>query len=156
MNLVLNPTTISVRNCFFMDTKTNIIMDGTFTKIAYSTATFSMNGLYAVLPIRVIQTLRLPNKNVILFDPKMNREIVNRFSELEREILVSYAEHFGIGEKKQAHTLKHQFLKGSIKYYRAQQYEESSSIRNYYMVISGVWENLNEIGITYKIIEHVL
>ncbi len=157
MNLLLNPNTISISNCFFLDMKNNIIMEGNFTKLVYSTAEFTMNGIHLSFPIRIIQTTRVPNKNLMIYDVDHNKEIIRKFSEIERELLNLYVQHFASSHsspKIHIHTLKQQLLKGAIKYYHSL-HEYGHTNRQFYIVISGIWENATDIGITYKIIEHM-
>lgn len=155
MNLLLNPNTISMSNSFLLDTKNNIIMDGTFTKLVYSTAEFTMNGIHLIFPIRITQTTRVPNKNLMLFDIEYNKDTIRKFIEIERDLLQLYSSHFPQSRaKNHTHTLKSQMMKGAIKYYHSM-HEYGHHNRQFYIVISGIWENAVEIGITYKIIEHM-
>jgi len=51
MNLACNISDFEIENTFFLDIKKNIIIDGTFTKIIYSTSNVSFNGIYLIFPI---------------------------------------------------------------------------------------------------------
>jgi hypothetical protein len=46
MELSIPVNKIDTRNVYFMEKKKNVIVDGDFVKILYSTAEFEMNGLY--------------------------------------------------------------------------------------------------------------
>ena len=46
MNVILKMEQFDIINIFFPDTKPNMLMDGIFTKINYSTQYFTMNGIY--------------------------------------------------------------------------------------------------------------
>ena len=52
MNLACNISDFEIENTFFLDIKQNIIIDGTFTKIIYSTSNVSFNGIYLIFPIK--------------------------------------------------------------------------------------------------------
>ena len=51
MNISIDLPKVTLPNVYFLDKKTNIIMDGNFTKILYSNDCFTMNGLYILFPI---------------------------------------------------------------------------------------------------------
>ena len=65
MNISIDLQKITLSNLFFLDKKSNIIMDGNFTKILYSNELFTMNGLYILFPIEVTTIERNANKNII-------------------------------------------------------------------------------------------
>jgi hypothetical protein len=46
MNIVLKLNHVEVYNLFFFEKKRNVIIDGDFSKLVYSTPDFVMNGLY--------------------------------------------------------------------------------------------------------------
>jgi len=52
MNLVIQPSKYSQEYVHFLDTKTNMIMDGNFTKLMYTTDHMTMNGIYIEFPIK--------------------------------------------------------------------------------------------------------
>jgi len=51
MNLLCDVSMFQVNHIFFLDTKKNMVIDGKFTKIVYSDAVVSLNGLYMYFPI---------------------------------------------------------------------------------------------------------
>ena len=89
MNISIDLQKVSLSNLFFLDKKSNIIMDGNFTKILYSNELFTMNGLYILFPIDITSMERNMNKNIIKlnpYDPK-NSGIIQEFAKLEQRIL---------------------------------------------------------------------
>jgi len=151
---------------YFLDKKKNIIMDGVFTKIVYSNNCMSMNGLYIDFPIKNIMTNRVHSKNILQLDTISNKSLFQKLLDIEKELLSYYIQYFSpsqsefltnekhnhIQKKNIVYTLKNQLQSGSIKYYK--EYDCSSKPSSLYIKISGIWENQNDIGITFKIIEY--
>ena len=63
MNLACNISDFEIDNTCFLDIKKNIIIDGTFTKLVYSTTNVIFNGIYLLFPI--IRTTNEDKKNII-------------------------------------------------------------------------------------------
>ena len=162
MNILLHVNDFNLSNIFFLDKKTNMIMDGVFTKIIFSNHCMSMNGLYIDFPIKNVMTNRIQSKNIIQLDIINNKDIIQKICDIEKKVLDYYVQYFSsvseindkrinIQNKSIANTLKNQFQNGSIKYYKEYEYLKSGL---FYIKISGIWENQNEIGITFKLIEY--
>jgi hypothetical protein len=65
---------------------------------------------------------------------------------IEKQLIQYYISFYKV-QKTPVYTLKTQLQNGSIKYYK------NSVGGLLYIKISGIWENPNEVGITFKIIE---
>ena len=165
MNILLHANDVALSQFYFLDKKTNMIMDGVFTKIVYSNNCMTMNGLYIDFPIKNVMTNRIHSKNIIQLDMVNNKELFQKLIELEKQILQYYVQYFSdtdtrfsnekrhsIQNKTIMYTLKSQIQNGSIKYYK--EYDSYSKPGLYYIKISGIWENQSEIGITFKLIEY--
>jgi hypothetical protein len=172
MNIVLNPATFSGQNIFFLDKKKNNIIDGCFSKIIYSSEYFTMNGVFFVIPfiskspsyITQFPSGKLygnnhnqeftENKYTVSFyahDVK-NLQYITILSEIENTIINTYKEMNGI-KKCNNLVLTNQLYKGFFKIYKEKQNCKSMNEKKYMLKISGVWENTDEVGITYKFIE---
>jgi hypothetical protein len=165
MNILLHANDVALSQFYFLDKKTNMIMDGVFTKIVYSNHCMTMNGLYIDFPIKNVMTNRIHSKNIIQLDIVNNKELFQKLIELERQVLQYYVQYFSdtdtrfsnekrhsIQNKTIMYTLKSQIQNGSIKYYK--EYDSYAKPALYYIKISGIWENHSEIGITFKLIEY--
>ena len=167
MNILLHVNDVILPQIYFLDKKTNIIMDGVFTKIVFSNHCISMNGLFIDFPIKNVMTNRIHSKNIIQLDMVNNKDLFQKLIEIEKQVLYYYVQYFSdlttdaqfsnekrcsIQNKTIIYNLKNQLQSGSIKYYK----EHDSYSKNglYYIKISGIWENYSEIGITFKIIEY--
>jgi hypothetical protein len=174
MNIVINPTKFNGRNIFFLDKKKNNIIDGCFSKIIYSSEYFTMNGVFFVIPFVSKSTPCnvpftsgkiygreglshpefLENKYTVCFythDVK-NLQYITLLSEIENTIINTYKEMHGL-KKCNNLVLTNQLYKGFFKIYKEKQSCKSTIEKTYMLKISGVWENANEVGITYKFIE---
>ena len=118
-------------------------MEGFFTKLIFTTPFMTMNGLFFHFPIQPTIT-----NHFIQFDTVSHKELIYRLSLIEKQLIQYYFMFFGIN-KTPVYALKNQLQKGSVKYYR-----DGAQGGSFYIKISGIWENYNEAGITFKIIEH--
>ena len=152
MNIIMKQNQFYLGNLFLLDTKPNIIMDGNFTKIIYSTEHFTMNGVYLSFSMKLLPMKNQP-KNMLCFPVSYseNQDLIKQFIEIERNIL-HYYQKINPSIKHPTYSLRNQLQNGIIKFYK--QYNEPPNYSPVYFIkISGIWENNNEIGITYKIIE---
>jgi hypothetical protein len=146
MNILLNNNDFNIENVFLMENKENIIMNGIFVKILYSSEYFIMNGIYIDFPIqhyerknftplyisniRHIQCSTQPfmeknnvhnqkynDKNVLFFDIEKNKELILQFSKLENSIIDFYMKSKNIKNKKMVNNINTQLKNGMIKYY---------------------------------------
>jgi hypothetical protein len=172
MNIVINPNNFNSQNVFFLDKKKNNIIDGCFSKIIYSSEYFTMNGVFFVIPF-VSKSIATPfaysklygrdglghqefieSKYTVCFythDIK-NLQCITLLSEIENTIINTYKEMNGL-KKRNNLVLSNQLYKGFFKIYKEKQMCKSSIEKKYMLKISGVWENADEVGITYKFIE---
>ena len=134
MNIVLYMDSFKDDYINFLDTKENMITNGHFTKIIYSNSVFSMNGLYFFFPIDIKEI----NHN--------NNKIIRYLSDIESSLLRLY----DTGKNKIHKPIFNQQLRsGYVKIHTKGVLNKNSK---FIVKLSGLWENNNEIGITYKII----
>jgi hypothetical protein len=117
------------------------------------------------------------NKHMIWYHPNSpaNVDVVRCFDQFEKQLLASYLDHallyhgrFNDSSKKRVvYSLHNQFMMGYTKVYQdfiSEDIEKMSysdntdsitaSTKPFYSIkISGIWETVDEIGITYKFIE---
>jgi hypothetical protein len=87
-----------------------------------------------------------------------NLQYITLLSEIENTIINTYKEMNGL-KKRNNLVLTNQLYKGFFKIYKEKQNCKSPNEKKYMLKISGVWENTEEVGITYKFIEiceHIL
>ena len=164
MNVVNTVSQFNINNVFLLDIKQNIIMDGSFTKIIYSNECFTILGIFLILP-KFNYIIEKNSKNNLL---RFNNEnyFFNNLIKIETQILEFYKKTTGCS-KQSICLLKEQISAKCFKLYlNHQKFENRTPCRKFEMEqnsilsnndsiilkISGIWENYNSIGITFKII----
>lgn len=145
MELSVPINNINTQNVFFVEKKKNIIVDGEFVKILYSTDIFEMNGLYIFVEWQTIKDLaynqhftqitnRSAAKRTITINPTSiaNITCIERLCRIEHEIIERYIANY-CPTKTASYILKTQLLSGTIKYHSDNKFtfEEKSSPINY-------------------------
>jgi len=162
MNIILDISNLQLGYIFFLHAKQNIIMDGIFSKIIYSNPNFTLNGIYFHFPLEIISVDKIMNKNIVKFNPlsASNFALIQELSKIEYRIIEYYKQIHQNNKfaKKTACLLTKQLNSGSLKLYRDYNDITTTPTVNtkptYYVIkLSGLWENNDDVGITYKIIE---
>ena len=139
-------------NVFFLDPKRNIIMDGKFTKIIHSDELITINGIYFQILFSINSIDKFMNKYFMKFIPNdvNNNKIINELSKIEAGLIDHYKKIFSC-KKTPVFLLKDQLSTGNVKLYREMPHLNKNS--DFIIKISGIWENNENIGITYKFME---
>lgn len=127
--------------------KNNIMYEGTFNRILYSTPHFSLNGVYLHIQLNNCLKDTSSNKNKCLYDIKSNIGIINEIKKIEMNILGKYLKPTKIPQYK----LFEQLMCGSIKLHVKNNLNTSEN--NFILKISGIWETNHYYGLTYKFIK---
>jgi hypothetical protein len=145
MNLVKNMNQYDENNIFFCEPiKNNIMNDGTFIRILYSTHNILLNGIYLLISLTDIACEKYYNKYRCIFDPSNHKDIIDNIKIIEENILKK------IDIKKTPQLkISEQLRNGNIKLFNMIDQEDSSFI----VKISGVWETQYNYGLTYKFIK---
>jgi hypothetical protein len=130
MELSVPINNINTQNIYFIEKKKNVIVDGEFVKILYSTDIFEMNGLYIFVELQTTknattnQYKNVPTRNVskrtISLNPGSIKNIncIERLCEIETEIVERYIASY-CPTKTASYILKPQLLSGTIKYHHS-------------------------------------
>ncbi len=151
MNIVLEIKDIDPTNIYLMDTKKNIIMDGSFTKILYTNPYLTMNSIYCITSIEIINS-EIINKNLSTYNIYCSPEMIQECYDLEKNIIDFYKQEMGVN-KACSYLLYKQLLTYKIKLYKENNITPINVIPSIVLKISGLWETENEVGITYKFLE---
>ena len=88
MNIVKTIDQFDISGVFFSDPiKNNIMNEGQFIRILYSTNTFVLNGIYLLVNFNNIFIEQYFNKFRCSFNLDANKEIINKLRALEEEII---------------------------------------------------------------------
>ena len=145
MNLVKNINQYDENNIFFCEPiKNNIMNDGTFIRILYSTHNILLNGIYLLISLTDIACEKYYNKYRCNFNPSNHKDIIDNIKIIEENILKK------INIKKTPQLkISEQLRNGNIKLFNMIDQKDSSFI----IKISGVWETQYNYGLTYKFIK---
>ena len=96
------------------------------------------------------------NKHTIYFYTHhlVNLQYITILSDMENTIINTYKEMNGV-KKNSNLGLSAQLHKGYFKIYKERKHGSVAIPKKYMLKISGVWENITEVGITYKFLEIV-
>ena len=144
--LLMTPRQFVTDNVFFQEPSKNIIlMDGTFSRILYSTSEYTMNGIFMASYIHG-KVEPYFNKHKYIFnqdEPASNA--TKRIAQIERDILALM-----VTSKIPQFKLKDQLRLGYVKFFS----ENTRSDPILSLKISGVWETATHYGLTYKFQVH--
>jgi len=147
MNLVKNIDQYNKNNIFYCDPiKNNIMNEGFFIRIIYSTPHFSLNGISLLIQLSDVFCEKYYNKYKCIFNTTTHREIIEKIKVIEENIL----KNANLKTKIPQYKIYEQLKNGNIKI----QADDNKMTNNLFMLkISGIWENDNEYGLTYKFIK---
>lgn len=153
MNFTIDRNNFTIDNVLLMDSKKNVIMEGSFTKMNYLSQYLTMNGLFFYIDIDLKSKCNM-EKHYIQYDPytEYNLPIIQFLSNLEMELLNYYLNSKQKNKKKNTLFSK-QLYAGYLKVTPDENRDNLSAKKRLIVKISGIWETSEEIGITYKMFE---
>lgn len=141
--ILLNLDNFETNNVYFGNLlKNNIITEGSFRHINYSTKFFSLNTIYIRIPLKM--SFVFDNKLKIFFKKKDNEEIINKIRTIEQEILKSTSKNIQLKITK--------YLENEMIIIHSPPPDDFFLI----LKISGLWETETQCGLTFKFIIHPL
>lgn len=160
MNFAIDMQHFSLNNILLLEPTTNIVMSGSFTKINYITEWFTMNGIYIMFPIDVIDVYGAGTKMQMKYNPytSVNSAILHDIAKMEHKLLDMYM-HTHLRSVKKQISLSRQLQTGNMKIYKEMiagviaPPPEGFRRKMYMIKISGIWDSNDECGITYKLFE---
>lgn len=125
--------------------KNNIMNDGQFIRIIYSTPLFVLNGIYILVNITHNNIDKYYNKFKCSFDANQYKETIDSLRNIEEKLLKKVNIHGKIPQ----HKIYEQLKNGNIKVFS----DSFDKINNTFLLkIAGIWETETEYGLTYKFI----
>ena len=145
MNIVKNMNQYNENNIFFCEPiKNNIMNDGNFIRILYSTHNILLNGIYLLISLNDVMCEKYYNKYKCCFNANNHKDIIDNIKIIEENILkkidIKKIPQFKIND---------QLKNGNIKLFNNIENTECSII----IKISGIWETQHNYGLTYKFIK---
>ena len=146
MNIVKNIDQYNEDYVYFCDPiKNNIMNDGNFIRILYSTPLFILNGIYININICPLSIDKYYNKFKCTFDTHHHKDVIEKLKYIEDGLLKKII----INGKIPQYKIYDQLKNGNIKFF-SETYDKINS--NFLLKIAGIWETESEFGLTYKFI----
>jgi hypothetical protein len=147
MNIVKKIEQYDDNNIFFCEpTKNNVMNEGNFIRILYSTHNMVLNGIYLLISLNDITCEKYYTKYRCCFNVTTHIETINNLKIIEEEILKKYENIKKIPQYK----IYEQLRNGNIKIFNDIGNKTSCS---FILKISGIWETEDKYGLTYKFIK---
>jgi len=146
MNLVKSIEQYNDKNTFFCEPiKNNIMTDGNFIRILYSTQHFILNGIYLLVNFNDITCEKFYNKYKCSFNILNHKDIIDNLKKIEEELLKKYNTN-----KTASYKIYEQMKTGYIKIFTD---VGNRSQCSFILKISGIWETQYNYGLTYKFLK---
>ena len=144
MNIVKHLEQYKEDHVYFLEPiKNNIMNNGKFIRIVYSTPLFTLNGIYISFNINNTSIDKYYNKYKCSFDTTQYKEFIDKLKIFEEGLI----KKIGIIDKIPQYKIYEQFKNGNIKVFS----DTSDKIGSHFLLkIAGVWETVTEYGLTYK------
>ena len=144
MNIVKRIDQFDDNNIFFCEPiKNNIITDGNFIRILYSTHNMVLNGVYLLLIFNDIICEKYYNKYKCSFNVNLHTDTIEIIKKIEETILKKYF----INNKIPQFKIYEQLKNGNIKIFND---NGNKTNEKFILKISGIWETAKNYGLTYK------
>lgn len=146
MNIVKSINQYNNEFVYFLEPiRNNIINNGNFIKIIYSTPLITFNGIYLYINLTNTSTEKYFNKHKCVFDTNTHKNIIDQIQQIEISLLNKY-----ITNKTPQYKIYDQIKNGNIKIFTTLSGDKISN--DFLLKIAGIWETDNEYGLTYKFI----
>jgi hypothetical protein len=147
MNIVKKIDQYDENNCFFCEPiKNNVINDGTFIRLIYSTHNVSLNGIYLLLTLNDISSEKYYTQYRCIFNVINHKDIIDNLKIIEENLLKKCE----IKDKTPQFKINEQLKNGSFKVFTD---ISNKLLSSFILKISGIWETQYNYGLTYKFIK---
>ena len=146
MNVIKKLEQYNENYVYFCDSiKNNVMSEGNFIRIIYSTPIFSLNGVYLVFTLNNIAIEKYYNKYKCIFDVTNHIDLLEQINKIENNLL----KKISIPNKMPQYKIYDQLKNGNIKIFSDYSVKTSTNF-DFLLKISGIWETDTQYGITYK------
>lgn len=147
MNIVIRFDQYDEKCVYFCEPiKNNIMNDGNFIRILYTTSQVVLNGIYILIKLNDILCEKYYNKYKCNFDVEQHNDIIDNLKTIEENIL----KKINIKDKMPQYKIYEQFKNGNIKIFNDIGNKNSCL---FILKISGIWETFSNYGLTYKFVK---
>lgn len=146
MHLVKKINQYNDNSVFFCDPiKNNIMNEGNFIRILYSTKNVTLNGIYLLINLKDVTCERYYNKYKCIFNTNIHKDLIEEIKSIEENIIQKFKDTSII--KYPEFKIYEQFKNGFIKIFKEIQ---NKTNHTFILKISGIWETNSSFGLTYK------
>ena len=146
MNLVKTIEQYNEDCLFFCEPiKNNVMNEGMFIRLLYSSKNIVLNGIYLLVSITDISCDKYYNKYKCNFNSANHTDLIERLRIIEETILKKYK-----CSKTPSYKIYEQMKAGHIKIFNNVGQEAYCS---FILKISGLWETQTHYGLTYKFVK---
>jgi len=147
MNIVKKINQYDENNVLFCEPiKNNVMNDGNFIRILYSTQYLTLNGIYLLISLYDITCEKYYMKYKCSFNYSIHKDTIDNIKVIEEDILKKYE----IKDKIAQFKIFEQMRNGNIKIFSE---VINKSVSQFILKISGIWETQYNYGLTYKFIK---
>lgn len=147
MNIVKRIDQYNNNNIFFCESiKNNIMSEGNFIRILYSTYNIVLNGIYLLVTLNDLTCEKYYTKYRCCFNVNAHIDIINNLKIIEENILKKYENI----NKLPQYKIYEQLRNGNLKIFTD---IGNKTICSFILKISGIWETEDKYGLTYKFIK---
>ena len=147
MNIVTTLDQYDNNSVYFSEPiKNNIMNDGYFLRIIYSTPSFILNGIYISININHITIEKYYNKFKCSFDINIYKDLIDQLYSIEDNII----KKINIKAKIPQYKIHDQLKNGHIKIF-SENIDKNNNL--FLLKIAGIWETDMFYGLTYKFIK---
>lgn len=147
MNIVKTLDQFDEKCIYYYDPiKNNVINDGSFIRIIYSTPYFVLNGITLLIPLHNVNVEKYFSKYKCSFNIETHRTFIENIRKIEESII----KKSNISNKTPQFKLYEQVKNGNIKIF-SDTIEKTNNL--FILKISGIWETDQFYGVTYKFIK---
>jgi len=145
MKLVtIHPENIIKEYIYFNEPiQNNIINESRYIRILYSTPNIVFNGIHVLINLTIDNMERQYNKNILYYNIEKNTQAINSIKKIEKTILKKYNSF-----KNPSYNLSELLDGGVIRLFTDS--IEKKKVMNIILKISGLWEDDETYGVTYK------
>jgi hypothetical protein len=127
--------------------KNNVMNEGNFIRILYSTPLFVMNGISLLVTLYDINIEKYYNKYKCTFNTIQHKELIDCLRNIEEGLL----RKCNIKNKIPQYKINEQLKNGNIKLFLDN--NDKLINGNFMLKISGIWETESYYGLTYKFLK---
>lgn len=149
MYISLNTNQYDINNVMISEkTKNNIMQNGDFYRLYYSTEDIILNGLHISFELQNISIEKYFNKIKCIFENNVyNNDIVNVLKNIEKKLLARYNTINRTSISRIGEQLEHKYIKiFDDNYINIKKYKSIKFV----LKVSGIWSSQNEFGLTFR------